>query len=56
MNKLQHAILTFLAYHVDVPEENARIRAVFEKFDTNHDQVINKEEFKKGTRLFSHLS
>ena len=49
MNQFQHAILTFLAYHVDVPDENTRIRAVFEKFDTNHDQVISKEEFKKGS-------
>ena len=46
---LQHAILTFLAYNLDLPEETARIKAVFEKFDSNHDQVISKEEFQKGS-------
>ena len=51
MNLMQHAVLTFMAYHSNLAEDAERIKKTFEKFDKDKNSVISKEEFALGKLL-----
>jgi Ca2+-binding EF-hand superfamily protein len=47
---MQHAVLTFVAYHSDLFEEAERVRRTFERFDRDSNSLISREEFALGIK------